>query len=79
MDSPIKQLPENLEIRYIKMELAELRHVIMAVVNELKQMREDFDNGLKACQEAFHMCKDAYENCEEAYNDIDATMAESFQ
>ena len=79
MDSPRKPLPQHLEIRYLKMELAELRHVIMAVVNEMKQMRADFNSGLKACQKAFHLCKDAYENCEEAYNDIDATMAESFQ
>ena len=79
MDSPRKPLPENLEIRYLKMELAELRHVIMAVVDEMKQMRADFNSGLNACQKAFHLCKDAYENCEEAYMDIDNTMNENFQ
>ena len=67
------------DIKVLQQELVLLRQAVLVIVNELKQMRTDFDSGLKACQKAFHLCKDAYENCEEAYNDIDATMAESFQ
>ena len=70
---------ESEQVKNLKLEVEELRKAFMAVIQELKKMRADFDNGLKACQKAFLLCKDGYEQCAEAYMDVDNTMSENFQ
>ena len=70
---------DSVEVKLLKNEVKELREAFLTVIEELKKMRADFDNGLKACQKAFHLCRDAYDNCEEAYMEIDNTISENFQ
>ena len=70
---------ESVEVKLLKNEIKELREAFLTVIEELKNMRADFDKGLKACQKAFHLCKDGYEQCEEAYLDIDNTICENLQ
>ena len=54
---------DSVEVKLLKNEVKELREAFLTVIEELKNMRADFDKGLKACQKAFHLCKDGYEQC----------------
>ena len=64
------------DIELNKFELSEMRAAFCNLVNEMRKQSQDFNSGLRACQQAFHRCKDSYDNCKRAFSDLQESLDE---